>query len=133
MDVKKTTDKLADQAEKLQKLASSTDIALTEMRIQFETLAEMQKDERIEIQKMHVIEKENLLKQFAEDRESQRKHYTRIIYALILTLVLILGSVIGGIIYIFTNYDIAVGTYQDLYSGDNGTSTIYDGIHITGN
>lgn len=133
MDMKKTTEKLAEQADKLQELSSGTNVALAEMRLQFETLAEMQKDERIEIQKMHVLEKETLMKQFTNDLESQRKHYTRIIYALILTLVIILGSVIGGIIYIFTNYDIAVDTYQDLYSGDNGTSTIYDGIHITGN
>lgn len=110
---------LKDNVEKLDEVSSRTDLALTEMRLQFETMMEMQKEERIETQKMH-----------NEEKDKMRKHYGRIIIGLILTLFLILGSIIGGAIYILTNFEFAFATYQDVYSDNNGTATIYDGIHF---
>lgn len=108
---------LNEKAEQLNKVASSTDLALAEMRIQFETMMEMQKEERIETQKMS-----------HEELDKMRKHYGRIITGLILTICLILGSVIGGAIYLFSNYDFAY-ILQDPTIGGNGDLNLYDGIH----
>ena len=129
MDAENIATSLEDRAEKLESLASETNIALKEMRIQFETLAEMQKEERIEKQKLHNDEIDKIL----ERHGKEISHWKHICIGLILTLFLILGSIIGCIVYIVTNYEIVTGTYQDLYVGGNGTSTINDGIHINDN
>lgn len=118
----KIVENLADRAEKLEGMANRTDIALTEMRLQFETMMQMQMEERDAIDK-----------RYKEETASIRKHYGRIIAGLILTLCMIIGSVVGAVIYLFSNYDFAVATYQDVISGENGVSNIYDGIHITEN
>lgn len=77
---------------------------------------------------------EMVLEKHSEDLEKQRKHYCRIIYALILTLLLLVGSALGGIIYILCNYDIGVITYSQDVDADNGsTSMIEDGIHFSKN
>lgn len=110
---------LKDNVEKLDEVSSRTDLALTEMRLQFETMMEMQKEERIETQKMH-----------NEEKDKMRKHYGRIIIGLILTLFLILGSIIGGTIYLVTNFEFATIEYgQDIQIGGDGNPTINDGIH----
>lgn len=116
--MEKAIENLNEQAEKLKHIAGSTDLAISEMRIQFETLAEMQKEERLVTQEMH-----------NKEMESVRKHYGRIIMGLILTIVLIIGSLVGAAIYLFTNFEFTFGSYQELHSGSNGSSTIYDGIH----
>lgn len=121
----KAVENLNEKAKKLEHLASGTDIALTEMRIQFETLADMQKEERLATQEMHNKEKE----QMREHHDKEVKHWKHICIGLIATIILIIGSLVGGAIYLFTNFEFAFGSYQELSSGDNGTSTIYDGIH----
>lgn len=126
MDTKQN--ELNKRAGEVEELSSKANMALAEMRIQFDTLTEMQKDERLEIQKMHILEKENLLKQFSEQQESQRKHYTKIILALILTLALLLGSIIGGVVYFFSTYDV-LGVEQIIGIGGDGNPIINDGIH----
>lgn len=111
---------LNQEAEKLKEVAIGANVALTEMRIQFETMMEMQKEERLERERM-----------YNEEKDKMRKHYGRIILGLILTLCLILGGIIGGTIYLLTNFDIAFGTYiQEPNVGGDGNSTIYDGIHF---
>lgn len=111
---------LNEQVEKLKDVTVNTDLALTEMRLQFETMMEMQKEERIESQKMHNEEKANI-----------RKHYGRIIIGLIITICLIIGGIVGGLIWFFSNYELKLGTEfsQYLDVGGNGSPTIYDGIH----
>lgn len=103
-----------------------TKIALTEMRLQFETLLEMQKEERIELSKIKKEELDGLRESF----EKQTKHLKHIIIGLILTLCLILGSIVGGAIYILANFDIVIPYYQDAHVGGDGESNINDGIHI---
>lgn len=120
--MEKAIENLNEQAEKLKQIAGSTDLAISEMRIQFETLAEMQKEERLVTQEMH-----------NKEMESVRKHYGRIIMGLILTIVLIIGSLVGAAIYFLSNFDIAFGSYQDVISDNYGVSNIYDGIHINEN
>lgn len=101
-----------------------TKIALTEMRLQFETLLEMQKEERIELSKIKKEELDGLRESF----EKQTKHLKHIIIGLILTLCLILGSIIGGVVYVLSNYEIET-TYQNVTVGGDGESNIHDGIH----
>lgn len=113
-------DEINEEAEKLKEIASGANVALTEMRLQFETMMEIQKEERLERERM-----------YNEEKEHMRKRYGRIILGLILTICLILGSFVGGAIYLFTNFDIAFGTYiQKPNVGGDGNSTIYDGIHF---
>ena len=103
-----------------QKIAEMTDKAnsmMAETRLQFDTLIEMQKDERIEMQKM-----------FHEQLDKTRKHYGRIIISLVLTLVILIGGIVGTIGYILANFDIIGTTYQETYD----SSVINDGIHLAG-
>lgn len=115
-------DAINEEAEKLKEIASGANVALTEMRLQFETMMEMQKEERLERERM-----------YNDEKDKMRKHYGRIIIGLILTICLILGSIMGAAIYIFSNFEFAFETYQDVHSDNNGTSTIYDGIHLDSN
>lgn len=118
-NLKDNAKKLEDNARELESQSDRTNLALAEMRLQFETMMEMQKQERADMAKLH-----------AETEDKIRKHYGRIILGLILTICLILGGIIGGAIYLFSNFDIDFGTYiQEPTVGGNGNSTIYDGIH----
>lgn len=126
--MEKAVEKLQESARELDKMASGTNMALTEMRVQFETLTEMQKQERIEMQKMYseIIEK-------MEDKHAKDiKNWKHVVIGLIVTISLIIGSIIGAAIYIATNYEIVTGTYQDVSSDNSSTVTIHDGIHVNG-
>lgn len=127
--MEKAIEQLQNSANELDKISAGTNIALTEMRVQFETLVEMQKEERIEIQKMHNETIEKIENRHAKDIA----HWKHIVIGLILVIALFVGGLIGGAIYLITNFEFTFGTYQDVYSDNNGTATIYDGIHIDGN
>lgn len=101
-------------------------IALTEMRLQFETMAEMQKEERLAMQKMHNEEVDKL----CEKHEKAISHWKHIVVGLIVALCILIGGIFGSIIYVLSNYEFVIGTYQDLYADNGGTATIEDGIHI---
>lgn len=113
---------LENSVNKAKETADKANVLMSELRLQFDTLTEIQKEERIETAKIHIAEK-----------EAMRKHYGRIIWGLIITLAIIVGGVIGGMIYLFANYDLQVYTVQDVYASGNGTSIINDGIHTNGN
>lgn len=126
--MEKAIETLENSARELDKMAASTNVALSEMRVQFETLAEMQKQERLEMQKMYseIIEK-------MEDKHAKDiKNWKHVVVALVLTICLIIGSLVGAAIYIATNYEIVTGTYQDVSSDNSSTVTIHDGIHVNG-
>lgn len=123
-------DAISDEAEKLEEIASGVNVALTEMRLQFETMMEMQKEERTERERMYNEERIERERMHNEEKSEMRKHYGRIIIGLILTICLILGSIIGGAIYIFSNFDFAVADFtQSVDIGGDGNPIIYDGIH----
>lgn len=103
--------------ERISETTDKLNAMMAETRLQFDTLVTMQKDERIELQKMH-----------HEEMEKVRKHYGKIIFGLIIALVLLLGGIIGSAIYVFSTYDFET-VYQDNYVGGDGSATIYDGIH----
>lgn len=110
---------------------NQANIALTEMRLQFETMAEMQKEERLSIQKMHNEEIEKL----CEKHEKENKHWKHIVMGLIATIILIISVIAGSIAYIFANYDfeIEAGYSQSASVGGDGEATIEDGIHFNEN
>lgn len=134
MENKKKTEKVskkvknvAEKAEKVKAMSDSANLALTEMRLQFDTIAEIQKEERIEYQKMH----NESVKEIMDRHEKDIKHWKHICIGLILTLALFIGGLIGTVAYILTNFSFEyVDSFaQDVYVGGDGTSTINDGIH----
>lgn len=126
--MEKAIEQLQDSARELDKMAAGTNMALVEMRTQFETLASMQQEERLQIQKMHHEE----ISKIIERNDKQIAQWKHIVIGLILTICLIIGSLVGAAIYIATNYEIVTGTYQDVSSDNSSTVTIHDGIHVNG-
>lgn len=110
---------LENTAKEIEHYTEGANMALTEMRLQFETLAEMQKEERLEQQRS-----------FCDQMDKMRKHYGRIIAGLVVSLCLILGGIIGGTIYVLSAYDIAFGYTQNAYNDIGGDNIINDGIHF---
>lgn len=99
----------------LQDATSQATSLATQFHLQFETMAELQKDERDQMRKHY---------------EGIVQKYTRIIFGLIAALIIILGGIIGGAIYLLSNYDLSFSTYQELDMGGDGNQNVYDGIHM---
>lgn len=118
---------LEDTVKEVEHYTEGANLALTEMRLQFDTLSEIQKEERIEYQKMH----NESIKEIMDRHEKDIKHWKHICMALILTLALFIGGIVGAVAYFLSNYSIAyVDEFvQDVSVGGDGTSTINDGIH----
>ncbi len=105
--------------EKVNEAVEKANIIATESMLQFDTMAQLQKEERTEAREM-----------YAKERAEMRKHYRKIIVAISLVLLLIVGSLIGGLIYLFSNYDFDVQTYQEVHAEGGGNSTIDAGIRV---
>lgn len=105
-------------SEQLERFADSANAMVAEARIQFDTLVTLQNDER-----------KDMRDAFHREKERMRKHYGRIIAGLIIAMILLLGGIIGGAVYVLSNFDF-VGYSQEAYIGGNGTNNIYDGVHI---
>lgn len=99
--------------EKLNQATEGANMLATQFHLQFETMAELQKDEREAIRKHY---------------DSIIQKYTRIIMGLIIALVVLIGIIVGGAIYLFANFDI--GYHQTADVGGDGQATIHDGIHF---
>lgn len=123
--MEKAIEQLQNSANELDKISAGTNIALTEMRVQFETLVEMQKEERIEIQKMHNETIEKIENRHAKDIA----HWKHIVIGLILVIALIFGGIVGTIAYILANFDVEFGYTQSVGIGGDGSHIINDGIH----
>lgn len=122
--MEKLVNDFSEKVKQVDEMVKESDMAMAEMRLQFATLARMQKDERIEIQKIH--KEERLEMQKAHEKEIA--HWKHIVIGLILTICLIIGGIIGGAIYIFSNYDLAY-IEQNPSIGNDGDINLYDGIH----
>lgn len=106
-------------------------------RYEFDAMAEMQSEERQEMQRLFAQERKTTHELYVKEKEvltqnyeNQSKHYKQIIMGLIFTLVVLLGSVICGAVYLFTNFDFGMITYQDIASDNYSNSIIYDGITV---
>lgn len=102
-------------AEKLEEAANEMNVAEQRFMCQFDT-----------IEQLYFEEKKLLIEQM----EKMRQHYFKIILTLTLSLLLLIGGLVGGMIYLFANYDFGVVTYQDVSVGNDGDSTIEDGIQM---
>lgn len=122
--IKMATEKINESVEK-------TNLLGTEMILTFDTMAQIYADkEKLLLEKMEAAEVRHV-----EEKANMRKHYQRIILAQALTLLLVLGSIIGGILYAVSNYnfDFIPSYSQDVSSEGGGDATIEDGIHINDN
>lgn len=122
-------DELQSITERLEECLESTNAVASKARLQLDAFAEIQSEERVKTQTMH-----------KEEKDEMRNHYekiitklTRVIIGLLIVLVIILGSIIGGTIYVLANFDFAVATYQTQDITDGGSANIYDGINISTN
>lgn len=118
-------EQLENIASRLERATEETAALAAESRVKFDAMVEMQSDERLKMQEMFAQEKKDLLDHFAQSDKRKNK----IIMGLIIVLVVLIGSLVGGAIYLFTNFDFAVATYQQLDINGDGTQTIQDGIH----
>lgn len=107
--------------DKLNNAVEETSVLEKEVMLQFDTMAQLQKDERLELQRL-----------FAEERADIRKHYGKIVLTLSILLLLIIGSLVGGAVYLLSTFDFDFRPYysQDVSAEGGGNSTIEDGIKI---
>lgn len=118
--MKETSERMEETAKKLRDASKVTDAVVAETRLHFDTLVQLQMDERQQSEERHAKEKQEI-----------RSHYAKIIFGLIITLFLLIGGIFGTVLYLFTNYDFAAYTSaQDLYIGGDGNQDVYDGIHF---
>lgn len=116
--------------EQIEEFAEKANAAMAEARIQFDTLATLHSDERREMRQTFQAEKEKMREGFHAEMDKMRKHYGKVIAGIIVPFALLLGGIIGGAVYVFSNYEIASFT-QEQYIGGDGDNTIEDGIHHT--
>lgn len=119
-------EQLDNIAGRLEQAVEATSALAAESRIKFDALIEMQSEERLKMQEMFLQEKQDLLAHY--ERTGKRKD--KIIIGLIIALVILIGSIVGGTIYVLTNFDLAVVATQNENVGDYNNINIHDGIHL---
>lgn len=120
-------------AEKLMnETVDAANVAMAQSAVALDTMLQLQSDERKEKDKAFLEAIENMQKRHAEEMGETRKHYQKIILAIALALLLIVGSLIGGVIYVVSNFDFEFepSYSQDISAEGGGDATIEDGIHI---
>lgn len=118
-----------NMAEQVMNEAAKTfDAASTQTALMTDTILQLQKEKDCEwMARIDSIDERHL-----KEKSEMRKHYQKIILSISLTLLLIVGSLIGGLIYLLSNYDIGFQVYQEVSAEGGGDSTIEDGIQIDG-
>lgn len=111
-------EQLENIASRLEQAAEETASLAAESRIKFDAMVEMLN----KMQEQFLQEKQDLLAHF--ERSDREKN--KIIIGLIIVILLLVGSSVGGAVYLLANFDMAVVSTQDL---DNN-STVYDGIYV---
>lgn len=104
--IKKTEDELKSSYEHIK-------LMTMEMRLQFDTMVEMQKEERVVL---------------LEHNEKQNKRLHHVIIGLIVTLIALCILFSSISIYFVSNYDLGALIQQDV-SNQSGSVDIFDGIH----
>lgn len=120
-----------EMAEKLMnETVNAANVAMAQSSIALDTMLQLQSDERKEKDKAFLEMLDSMEARHAEDMEKVRKHYQKIILSIAMVLLLIVGSLIGGLIYVISSYDISFQTYQQVSAEGGGDSTIEDGIRF---
>ena len=112
-------DNIENILDSLNDVANKASLSATNAQLQLDTMSEMYKEKEIRLYEIFTKEKETII-----------KHYTRIILGLVLALVVLLGSIVGAVVYVLSNYEFEFGSYQIADVGGDGTANIYDGIHF---
>lgn len=114
--------------EKLNNAVEKASMLETEIMLQFDTMAQLNHEK----EKLYLDKMSEMQKQHTEEKESMRKHYQRIILSISLVLLLVIGSLVGGAVYLISNFDFEFepSYSQDVSAEGGGDSTIEDGIHI---
>lgn len=102
-------------AEKLEKAVDEMNVAEQRFMCQFDTIEQL------------YFEKEKL---YLEQMEKMRAHYFKIILAIAIPFIVFLSGIIGGAVYLLSNYDIGIQTYQEIHAEGGGDATNEDGIHF---
>lgn len=113
-------------AEKLEKAVDEMNVAEQRFMCQFDTIEQLY----FEKEKMYLEKMSEAEERHAQEKKDMRKHYLKIILSIAIPFLVLLSSIIGGIIYITTNFDIGFQTYQEVSAEGGGNSTIEDGIHF---
>ena len=116
-----TSEKMEETAKKLDNAAKTADAVVAETRLHFDTLVQLQMEERQQSEERH-----------AREKEQMRKHYGKIIIGLIITLFLLIGGIFGTVFYLFSDYEFATA-YQEQSIGGDGNPIIYDGVYYNNN
>lgn len=104
--------------------AKTFDAASTQTALMTDTILQLQKEKDCEwMARIDSIDERHL-----KEKSEMRKHYQKIIFTISLALLLIVGSLIGGLIYLLSNYDIGFEVYQEVSAEGGGDSTVEDGI-----
>lgn len=122
-----------EMAEKLMnETVNAANVAMAQSSIALDTMLQLQSDERKEKDRSFLEALDKIEACHAEDKEKDRKHYRKIILAMALTYSLFVGAVIGGIIYVVSNFDFGIepSYSQDISAEGGGDATIEDGIHV---
>ena len=120
--MKAAAEKMENAARTLEKESEGMNAYAAETRLQFDTLVQLQMQERQAIEKRH-----------SEETKDIRKHYGRIIAGLIITLMIIMGGIVGTVVHIFSTYELIPSFEQTVTASGNGDSVINDGITYDGN
>lgn len=124
MEYIKMAERLMDEANNA---IEFTNVANAQFAAAMDTVLQIQKEKDSE----YLLAIQNMENRHIEDKANMRKHYQKIILSLSLVLLLIVGSLIGGLVYLVSNYDIGFQVYQEVTSEGGGDSTIEDGFQFT--
>lgn len=103
-------------------------MASAQAAVALDTMLQLQKEKDAE----YLATIENMDKRHAEEKNDMRKHYQKIILSISLAFSLFIGALIGGIVYIVSNFDFEFQpNYTQITSAaGGGDSTIEDGIKV---
>lgn len=126
MEYVRMAEKLMDET------VNAANVAMAQSTVALDTMLQLQSEERQAKDKAFLETLDKMETRHAEEQENMRKHYQRIILTLALTLLLIIGSLIGGAIYVISNFDFEFGpSYSlDVSAEGGGDATNEDGIHV---
>lgn len=115
--------------EKIKEATEDVNVAEQRLMCQFDTMEQLY----FEKEKLYLDRMAESDKQHAEEKDSMRKHYHRIILVQAVTIFLIIASIICAIVYVHANFDIEFGPgySQTVTAEGGGDATNEDGIHVS--
>lgn len=108
----------------------SINVDLVNARLQFDTLVQLQMEERQQLIDKQIAERQHLIDKHMEENKEIRKHHGRIIGWLFATILILLFTLLGSVLYIASVYTFEeVPSFTQEAETQDGDSVILDGIH----